>query len=41
MLNGKFSLIETSTEGQERLILQVSSDGSSTPKDAINHAANI
>ena len=33
--------IETSVEGQERLILEVNSDGSSTPKDAINHAAEI
>jgi|TARA_Y100000996_G_scaffold231284_1_gene182048 DNA-directed RNA polymerase subunit alpha len=33
--------IETSIEGQERLILEVCSDGSSTPKDAINHAADI
>ena len=33
--------IETSIEGQERLIMEVYSDGSSTPKDAINHAADI
>ena len=33
--------IETSIEGQERLILEVHSDGSSSPKDAINHAADI
>ena len=33
--------IETSIEGQERLILEVYSDGSSSPKDAINHAADI
>jgi len=33
--------IETSIEGQERLIMEVHSDGSSTPKDAINHAADI
>ena len=33
--------IATSTEGHERLTLEVESDGSTTPKDAINHAANI
>ena len=33
--------IETSIAGQERLILEVNSDGSSSPKDAINHAADI
>ena len=33
--------IETSIAGQERLILEVKSDGSSSPKDAINHAADI
>ena len=33
--------IATSTEGHERLILEVKSDGSTSPKDAINHAANI
>ena len=33
--------IATSTEGLERLIMEVKSDGSTTPKDAINHAANI
>lgn len=33
--------IATSTEGHERLTLEVSSDGSTTPKDAINHAAGI
>ena len=33
--------IETSIEGQERLVLEVYSDGSSSPKDAINHAADI
>jgi len=33
--------IATSTEGHERLILEVNSDGSTSPKDAINHAANI
>ncbi len=33
--------IETSIEGQERLVLEVHSDGSSSPKDAINHAADI
>ena len=33
--------IATSNEGHERLILEVKSDGSTSPKDAINHAANI
>tara|TARA_Y100001970_G_scaffold293351_1_gene439601 strand:- start:2127 stop:3089 length:963 start_codon:yes stop_codon:yes gene_type:complete len=33
--------IETSIEEEERLILEVKSDGSSSPKDAINHAADI
>ena len=33
--------IATSTEGLERLTMEVKSDGSTTPKDAINHAANI
>ena len=33
--------IATSIEGHERLILEVNSDGSTSPKDAINHAANI
>tara|TARA_B100000945_G_C20405869_1_gene609966 strand:- start:510 stop:1481 length:972 start_codon:yes stop_codon:yes gene_type:complete len=33
--------IATSTEGHERLMLEVHSDGSTSPKDAINHAANI
>ena len=33
--------IATSTEGHERLTLEVDSDGSTSPKDAINHAANI
>ena len=33
--------IATSTEGHERLTLEVNSDGSTSPKDAINHAANI
>ena len=33
--------IETSIESQERLVLEVYSDGSSSPKDAINHAADI
>ena len=33
--------IATSTEGHERLTMAVQSDGSTTPKDAINHAANI
>ena len=33
--------IATSSEGHERLTLSIESDGSTTPKDAINHAANI
>jgi len=33
--------IATSTEEHERLTLEVESDGSTSPKDAINHAANI
>jgi len=33
--------IATSTEGHERLTLEVKSDGSTTPKDAINHAADL
>jgi len=33
--------IATSTEGHERLTLEIKSDGSTSPKDAINHAANI
>ena len=33
--------IPTSITGQERLHLEVESDGSTTPKDAINHAAYI
>ena len=33
--------IATSTEGHERLTMEISSDGSTTPKDAINHAANL
>ncbi|MDP6853336.1 MAG: DNA-directed RNA polymerase subunit alpha [Candidatus Marinimicrobia bacterium] len=33
--------IATSTEGHERLTMEIYSDGSTTPKDAINHAASI
>ena len=33
--------IATSTEGHERLTMEVVSDGSTSPKDAINHAANL
>ena len=33
--------IATSTEGHERLTMEINSDGSTTPKDAINHAANL
>ena len=37
----KVEPIATSTEEQERLIMEVFSDGSTTPKDAINHSASI
>ena len=37
----KVEPIATSTEEQERLIMEVSSDGSTVPKDAINHSAKI
>jgi DNA-directed RNA polymerase subunit alpha len=37
----KVEPIATSTEEQERLVMEVSSDGSTTPKDAINHSAKI
>ena len=33
--------IATSTEGQERLIMTVESNGATKPKDAMNHSANI
>ncbi len=33
--------IPASTDGHERLFLDVSTDGSTSPKDAVNHAANI
>ena len=33
--------IPTSTEGQERLIMEVESNGATKPKDAMNHSANI
>ena len=33
--------IATSSEGHERLTLMIESDGSTKPKDAMNHAANI
>ncbi len=33
--------IPTSTEGQERLIMDVKSNGATKPKDAMNHSANI
>ena len=33
--------IASSIEEQEKLLIQVSSDGSTSPKDAINHAAKI
>jgi len=33
--------IAASTEEQEKLLIQVTSDGSTTPRDAINHAAKI
>jgi len=35
------SPIATSTEGHERLVMNVTTDGSTSPKDAINHAAKI
>ena len=37
----KVEPIATSTEEQERLVMEVTSDGSTTPKDAINHSAKI
>tara|TARA_Y100001970_G_scaffold235335_1_gene294269 strand:+ start:1803 stop:2774 length:972 start_codon:yes stop_codon:yes gene_type:complete len=37
----KVEPIATSTDEQERLIMEVFSDGSTTPKDAINHSASI
>ncbi len=37
----KVEPIATSTEEHERLIMEVHSDGSTSPKDAINHSANI
>ena len=33
--------IATSSEGHEKLTLSIESDGSTTPRDAINHAASI
>jgi DNA-directed RNA polymerase subunit alpha len=33
--------IATSIEGHERLTIEIDSDGSTSPKDAINHAANL
>ncbi|MBT3634046.1 MAG: DNA-directed RNA polymerase subunit alpha [Candidatus Marinimicrobia bacterium] len=33
--------IPTSTEGHERLVMEVTTDGSTSPKDAVNHAAKI
>ena len=33
--------LPASTEGHEKLVMSVSSDGSTTPKDAVNHAAKI
>lgn len=33
--------IPSSIDGQEMLVMEVASDGSTTPKDAINHAASI
>ena len=33
--------IPTSTESQERLIMEVHSNGATKPKDAMNHSANI
>jgi len=37
----KVEPIATSTEEEERLVMEVTSDGSTTPKDAINHSASI
>ena len=37
----KVEPIATSTEEQERLIMEVESDGSTSPKDAINHSASV
>ena len=37
----KVEPIATSTDEEERLIMEVSSDGSTNPKDAINHSAKI
>ena len=33
--------IASSTDGNEKLLMEVISDGSTSPKDAINHAAKI
>ena len=33
--------IATSTEGQERLMMNIESNGATKPKDAVNHSANI
>ena len=33
--------LPASTEGHEKLTLEVESDGSTSPKDALNHAAKI
>jgi len=33
--------IASSTEGHERLVMDVLSDGSSSPRDCVNHASNI
>ena len=33
--------IASSTEGHERLVVNVDSDGSTSPRDCINHASNI
>ena len=37
----KVEPIATSIDEEERLIMEVTSDGSTTPKDAINHSASI
>ena len=37
----KVEPIAASTEGHERLVMSVFSDGSSSPRDCINHASNI
>ena len=40
-VNWEVQPIASSTEGNERLIMEILSDGSVSPKDCINHAARI